>query len=151
MYDNIISQRHALTDHGPRMNVAPEDGVEYEKMVGQMQKSIIQSIKDEGELSEDDTKIAEKAISDLMSVLQDTMVAGIFDSGAVLMMADDDVNFAAGVQIADPKKFEATVKVRQVVEQYLFDFAKYRISQLLLRPVAKRQYPFYRRRQNLPV
>ena len=100
----------AAFTHCARMNISPEDGADYDKMMGQMQKSVIQSIKDEGGMTEEDAKIAEKAVTDLLAVLQDTMAAGVFDSGAVLMMAEGDINFAAGVQVADPKKLEATVK-----------------------------------------
>jgi hypothetical protein len=64
----------------------------------------------DGDLSEKELETVEKAFDNIVDIVKETMAEGIADSGAVLMLKEGEVNFALGMQVANPKKFESTVK-----------------------------------------
>jgi hypothetical protein len=53
---------------------------------------------------------AKEIADDLIAVVNETLDEGILDMGAVAFVDKETINFAMGMQIADPKKVESTLK-----------------------------------------
>lgn len=91
-------------------NLNSEDATQYSGMLDDLSSSVIQELDADGEMTEEEIDAIEKALDGLVDVAKATLKEGIFDSGACLMLNDGKINFAGGVHIAAPKKFENTVK-----------------------------------------
>ena len=91
-------------------SLSEADVSDYQKMLVQLRESATEAMQEESDLSEKDLAFAEKALTELIEVLEETMAAGKLDSGGVLMLEDGEINFAAGALVANPKKLEGTLK-----------------------------------------
>jgi hypothetical protein len=87
-----------------------EEAEQYSSMLEDLQKAAIEEMDADGDMSEQDLAVVEKAMGEIADVLKATMKEGLLDTGAVLMLKDGEINFAGGAQIADPKKLESTIK-----------------------------------------
>lgn len=100
----------AAFTHSQCVKIQKEEAERYSKALDELKESALEEMDQDGDLSEEDLKTVDKAFSNVIDVIKETMAEGIFDSGAVLMLKEGEVNFALGAQIANPKKFESTVK-----------------------------------------
>ena len=100
----------ATFTHNQCMKISEEEAERYSEMLDDLKKSALEEMDADGDMSEEDLAVVEKAFGSIVEVLQATMKEGLLDSGAVLMLKDGEINFAGGVQVANPKKLEATVK-----------------------------------------
>lgn len=92
------------------VNLDKDDAKVYSTMLDDLAKTAIKELDADGEMAQEEIDVVEKELNNLVDVAKATLKDGVFDSGAVLMLDDGNINFAAGVQIADPKTFESTVK-----------------------------------------
>jgi hypothetical protein len=90
--------------------MSPEDGKLYAQLISDGKQSMLDELNEEGDFSDAEYDKVEKAVSNIVSVLEATMKKGVVDGGAVLMLEETDANFAAGFTVVDPKKLEETVK-----------------------------------------
>ncbi|MEM7782441.1 MAG: hypothetical protein AAF939_00110 [Planctomycetota bacterium] len=94
-----------------------DEAKSYTDMLDSFQASALEELKEE-DLSDAELDTVENAISSMMDVMKETMAEGVVDSGAVIMLNEGEVNFAAGLQVANPKKLEDTVKeLSQLAEE----------------------------------
>lgn len=91
-------------------NLNSEDAQQYSGMLDDLVKTALQEMDADGDMSEEDLKTVESALNNLADVAKATLEEGVFDAGAVVVMEEGDINFASGLHVADPKKFEQTVK-----------------------------------------
>lgn len=109
MFTGFLMEGAAFTQN-TCIKMLPEEAEEYSKMMDQLREAVVDGMESEGDLSEDEIDVAEKAIDKFIEVGKETMAEGHLDSGAVLMLKDGEFNFAAGARLADPKKLEDAVK-----------------------------------------
>jgi hypothetical protein len=109
MFSGFLMDGAAFTQNGC-MGIHPDEAQEYSKMLDQLQEAFVEGISEEGDLSEEEIEVGEKALNKLVQIGKETLAEGILDSGAVVMLKDKDINVAAGVRLADPKKLEDAVK-----------------------------------------
>lgn len=100
----------AAFTHNQCMRIQKDEAERYSAALDDFKKTALKEMNQEGDLSEEDLKVVDKAFTDVVDVIKETLAEGILDSGAVLMMKEGEINFAAGGQISNPKKFESTVK-----------------------------------------
>lgn len=109
MFTGFLMEGAAFTQN-TCMKMLPEEAEEYSKMMDQVHDAIMDGLESEGEFSDDELEVAENALDKFMDVGKETMAEGHLDSGAVLMLQDGELNFAAGARLADPKKLEDAIK-----------------------------------------
>ncbi len=100
----------AAFTHNQCVRIQKEEADRYSKALDEFKESALSEMDQDGDLSEKELETVEKAVGNIVDIIKETMAEGIADSGAVLMMKEGEVNFALGMQIANPKQFESTVK-----------------------------------------
>jgi hypothetical protein len=100
----------ATFTHNQNTTMNKEDANQYSSMLDDLARTAVDELDADGEMSEQDLAVVESALNNLVEVAKATLAEGVFDAGAVLMLNDGEINFAAGAHIAEPKKFEKTVK-----------------------------------------
>ncbi len=91
-------------------NLNAEDASSYSTMLDELAKTAVKEMDADGDLSEEELNVLESTLKNLVDVAKATLKEGVFDAGAFLMLANGEINFAGGIQVADPKKIEDTVK-----------------------------------------
>jgi len=91
-------------------SMSAEDAKEYSGMLDDLSETVINEIDADGDMSDEELAVLKKSLGNLVDVAKGTLAEGIFDAGAVVMLEDGEINFAAGAQVSDPKKLEETVK-----------------------------------------
>ena len=109
MFTGFLMEGAAFTQN-TCIKMVPEEAEEYSKMMDQIYDAVMDAIETEGDLSEDEIEMAENTLEKLVDVGKETLAEGLLDSGAVLMLEDGELNFAAGGRLADPKKLEDAIK-----------------------------------------
>ena len=99
----------AAFTHNQTANLAKEEAENYSNLLDDLKDAAMEELNEE-DLSEEEMTLVEDAVGDILDVMKQTMTEGIIDSGAVIMLKDGEINMAAGLQVADPKKLEGTVK-----------------------------------------
>ena len=89
--------------------VSQEDLEQSQKMLDKMPSMLREQLEDE-DLSEEDIDTLEALVTDITKVLSETLAAGKMDGGAVLMMEEQEMNFASGFLVAKPKELEDVIK-----------------------------------------
>lgn len=87
-----------------------EEADRYSEMLDDLKKSAMEEMEVDGEMSDEDMEQIQKAVDPIVDVIKATMKEGLIDSGAVLMLENGEINFAAGLQVANPNRFEEAVK-----------------------------------------
>ncbi len=90
--------------------IHPEDAQQYSTMMADMKKAGLQELDNEADMTEEELARVTKLVDELVEVMDETLKEGLLDTGAVLMLKEGDINFAAGAHIADPRKLEGTIK-----------------------------------------
>ena len=90
--------------------VHPDDAEQYATMLQDLQKAGIKELDQEADLTEEELNQVKKSVGELVDVINGTLEEGLIDGGAVLMLEEGSINFAAGGQISDPQKLEGTIK-----------------------------------------
>lgn len=91
-------------------SISGEDAANYTTMLGDLVPSMMEELGYEMDLSDDKLDTIEKAMNTIVEVAEETLQNGVVDMGAVIMMDKEDVNFAMGMQLTNPKKLESAVK-----------------------------------------
>ena len=74
-------------------------------------------------------EMTEELVDSLLDVVMQTVEDGRMDMGAVMMMSDGEMNFAMGVEAANPKKLEDAVKdVVKMVEKQVGDQVQFNLN-----------------------
>jgi metal-dependent amidase/aminoacylase/carboxypeptidase family protein len=74
-------------------------------------------------------EMTEELVDSLLDVVMKTVEDGRMDMGAVMMMNDGEMNFAMGVEAANPKKLEDAVKdVVKMVEKEVGDEVQFNLN-----------------------
>ncbi|MEE2826742.1 MAG: hypothetical protein VYE64_08960 [Planctomycetota bacterium] len=74
-------------------------------------------------------EMTEELVDSLLDVVMKTIEDGRMDMGAVMMMNDGEMNFAMGVEAANPKKLEDAVKdVVKMVEKEVGDEVQFNLN-----------------------
>jgi hypothetical protein len=100
----------ATFTHNQCVRIQKDEAERYSKALDELKTTALKEMNQEGDLSEQDIEIVDRAFSNVVDVIKETLAEGILDSGAVVMLKDGKVNFAMGGQISNPKKIESTVK-----------------------------------------
>lgn len=87
-----------------------DESKNYIEMLDGGKKAIFNQMEEEGDLSDEETEAVQSAIADVFEVLKKTLAEGVFDGGAVVMLDGKEMNFAGGVQVADPMLVQKAVK-----------------------------------------
>jgi len=90
--------------------IHPEDAEQYATMLGDLKKAGLKELNQDSDMTEEEFNKVEKSLGELVEVITETLNDGVLDVGAVLVLEEGNVNFAAGGQISDPRKLEATIK-----------------------------------------
>ncbi len=109
MFTGFLMDGAAFTQN-TCVKMLPEEAEEYSRMMDQLRDTVLDGLETDGDLAEDEIEVAENALDKLIVVVKETMAEGHLDSGAVLMLEDGEINFAAGARLADPKKLEDAAK-----------------------------------------
>ena len=91
-------------------SISEDDAKEYSKMLEELKKTGISELDQDGDLSDEELEVVDKALTDVIDVIKETLSEGILDTGAVLLLDNGEINFGAGVHVASPDKIEATLK-----------------------------------------
>jgi len=92
------------------MQLHPDDAKQYSEMLQDLKTAGLKELDQEADLTEEEINQVKKSTGELVEVLDETFKEGLIDGGAVLMLEEGNVNFAAGIHISDPRKLEATIK-----------------------------------------
>jgi len=98
-----------LTQNGIA-RIHPEDAEQYAGMLEALEKAGLKELEQESDMTEEEINQVKKSTGELIDVINETLKEGIMDSGAVMILEEGNINFAAGCQISDPRKLEATIK-----------------------------------------
>lgn len=90
--------------------IHPEDAEQYSTMLQDLQTAGLKELDQEADMSEEELNQVKKSVGELVDVIEGTLKEGLIDGGAVLMLEEGNINFAAGSQISDPRKLEGTIK-----------------------------------------
>ena len=91
-------------------SISGEDAANYTTVLSDLVPSMMEELGYEMDLSDKKLDTIEKALNTLVDVAEETLQNGVIDMGAVIMMDEEDVNFAMGMQLTNPKKLESAVK-----------------------------------------
>jgi hypothetical protein len=107
-FKGFLMDGSAMSAHASAA-MAKEDMEQSKKLLNKLPEMMKEQLEDE-DLSDEDVKTLESLASDFAKIVSDTLDGGKFDGGALLMMEDQDINFASGFLLANPKDLEAMVK-----------------------------------------
>lgn len=107
-FKGFLMKDAAMTAHF-YSGVAKEDVEQSTKMLDKIPEMIREQLEDE-DLSEEEIELIAKLAAGFGKVVSDTIAEGKIDGGAVLMAENDEINFASGFQVANPKELEDLVK-----------------------------------------
>lgn len=108
-FSGFLMDGAAFTQNGTS-HIQKEDADETSKMMDEVLETIISEMDQDGDLTEEELEFVKKSFGSLVEIAQETLAEGTLDTGAVLLLNEGDVNFAAGVRVADPRKVEKIVK-----------------------------------------
>ncbi|MFT5302754.1 MAG: hypothetical protein ACI814_003571 [Mariniblastus sp.] len=91
-------------------SMSDADAKELSGMLDGMTDAFLGEIDADGDMSDVELAVVEKALDSFIDVAQETLKEGVFDAGAVVMLGEGSLNFAAATQVSNPKKLEATIK-----------------------------------------
>ena len=100
----------AAFTHNMVFRVHPDDAEQYSTMIDDIKTAGIKELDQEADMSEEELNQVKKSMGELADVLKETLDEGLLDGGAVLILEEGNINFAAGGQISDPRKLEGTIK-----------------------------------------
>ena len=86
------------------MSLHPDESAEYTKMLDQVKDSAMEALDSEVDFDEEETEMFGKMLDNLIQIGKDTLAEGKLDSGAVVMVGDDGINFAGGVRSGRPQE-----------------------------------------------
>lgn len=107
-FKGFLMEGAAMSAHGSSA-IAKEDLEQSLKMIEKMPGMVREQLEDE-DLSDEEIETLEALATDCIKVVTDTLNAGKIDGGAVMMLEESDLNFAAGFFIAKPSDLEDIVK-----------------------------------------
>ena len=90
--------------------IHPEDAQQYTTMLEDLQTAGLKELDQEADMTEEEFNQVKKSVGELVDVMKETLKEGLIDGGAVLILEEGNINFAAGAQISDPRKLEGTIK-----------------------------------------
>ena len=96
--------------HNSFARLHPEDAEQYATMLKDLKTAGLKELNQEADMTEEEFNKVEKSVGELVDVITETLKDGVLDGGSVLTLEEGSVNFAAGGQISDPRKLEATIK-----------------------------------------
>ena len=109
MFGGFLMEGAAFTNN-TCMSLHPDEAADYVKMLDQVKEAVMEGVKNESDLDEEESKLLGKSLDSLIEIGKETLKQGNVDSGAVAMVDKDGINFAGGFRMANTKQLEDTVK-----------------------------------------
>lgn len=91
------------------MRLEAEDIQQYKSMLESLPALMREELEEE-DYTDQEVELFAGAVDDVVKAIVETAEKGVLDVGAVLVAGDQEMNFAAGVQIANPRQLEDVVK-----------------------------------------
>ncbi len=91
-------------------SISGEDAANYTTVLNDLVPTMMEELGYEADLSDEKLDAIEKAMNTIVEVAEETLQNGVVDMGAVIMLEEEDANFAMGMQLTNPKKLESAVK-----------------------------------------
>ncbi|MCH2182002.1 MAG: hypothetical protein MK108_08360 [Mariniblastus sp.] len=109
--------------------IAPGQQEQSVTMMKAMQEQVQETLDANPNMTDAQAQVAEELAESLLDVIMKTVEDGRLDMGAMMMMNDGKMNFAMGVEAANPKKLEDAVKdVVKVVEKEVGDEIQFNLN-----------------------
>ncbi|WP_075084851.1 hypothetical protein [Mariniblastus fucicola] len=100
----------AALDYNMCFNVDTTDADKIGPQMDTMIESMMTELDNDGEFDDEEMDTIRSAAVQIAEVVEATFKEGRIDSGGQLLMGENDFNFVAGGQVADPKKVESAAK-----------------------------------------
>lgn len=100
----------AALDFNLRFQLHEDDVKLYVGLIDKMREQMIDEIDADGEFSDEELATIETASTDIGDCLIASLEGKLVDSGGVLMMGENTINFVGGSTVAETEKFEKAVK-----------------------------------------
>jgi len=86
--------------------ISPDDAAQGKNVIVELKKKALAELENDPNLDANSRPIAREVLDSLFSVLSSTVEAGKLDGGAVLMLNEKSLDFAAGIQVGNGKKVD---------------------------------------------
>ena len=109
--------------------ITPDIRQQYQSMIETAQKEMGELMDANADMTDDQVEVATDLVNSLFDVFKDTVDAGRFDMGAMMMTDDGKMNFVMGAEMADPDKLEDAVKdVVKMAEKEIGDNVQFNLN-----------------------
>lgn len=117
----------AAMDYSMCFDVDTTDADKIGAQLDGLIESMMTELDNDGEFEEEEMDTIRSVAVQFMEVIEETFKEGRIDSGGQLLMGDNELNFAAGGQVADPAKVESAARelielLRKKGADEMFDF-----------------------------
>jgi hypothetical protein len=117
----------AAMDYSMCFDVSTEDADQIGAQLDGLIESMMTEIDNDGEFDDEEMDTIRSVAVQFAEVVEETFKEGRIDSGGQLLMGENELNFAAGGQVADPAKVESAAKelielLRKKGADEMFDF-----------------------------
>ncbi len=109
--------------------ITPDIRQQYQSMIETAQKEMGELMDANANMTDEQVEVATDLVNSLFDVFKDTVDAGRFDMGAMMMTDDGKMNFVMGAEMADPDKLEDAVKdVVKMAEKEIGDNVQFNLN-----------------------
>lgn len=108
--------------------VGQADVAQFEQMVQMAKQNAVREIDNDGSISDDVKKEVKSILDEVIEVAYATLKQGKVDAGAVVVLDNKSVQFAAGGLLADGKKLESAFKKLVKLAEQEPDFPKVKMN-----------------------